>query len=77
MFKKIPIVHLTNNSVESLKVSSIVQSLDNIIYEINPQNDDFYDLPIDVDERLITRQRLYRINDNIVFRLNNGSIIEV
>ena len=61
-----PIDHLTDNKVESLKVISIKQFLDNIIYESNPQNEDFDDLSFDVDERLIARQRLYCINDNII-----------
>ena len=42
------------------------------MYEGNSQNANFYYLPIYGDERLIIRQKLYRINYNIVFRLNNG-----
>ena len=36
------------------------------MYEGNPQSSDFGDLPFDGDERLITRQRIYCINDDIV-----------
>ena len=60
---------LTNNVVERLKVSSIQKLFDNRIYESNHQNDDSDDLPFDGYERLITRQRLYCIHDNIVFKL--------
>ena len=45
LFKKEPIDCLTDNSVERLKVNSKKRSLDNIIYEINNQNADFYYLP--------------------------------
>ena len=55
-----------------LKVSSIEQFLVNRIYEINRQNVDFDDLPFDGDGRLIARRRLYRLNDDILFRLING-----
>ena len=58
-----------------LKVSSIEQSFDNRIYESNPRNADFDDLPFDCDERFITRQRIYCIIDDIVFRLNNDSSV--
>ena len=47
------------------------------MYEINPQNDDFDDLPFDVDQSLITRKRIYRINDDIVNRLNNCLIFDI
>ena len=47
------------------------------MYESNPQNSDFGDLTFYSDERLITRQQIYRINCDIVFRLNNGSIIDI
>ena len=56
LFTKRPIYCLTNNIVERLKVSLIKQSLDNRIYESNPQNDYFGGLPCDRDERLINRQ---------------------
>ena len=44
---------------------------------MNPPNDDFDGLTIYGDERLITRWQIYRINDDIVLRLNNGLIISV
>ena len=47
------------------------------MYVSNPQNSGFYDLPFDGDERLITRRQIYRINDNIKERLNNGLIVDV
>ena len=42
-----------------------------MIYDSNPQNTDFNYLPFDSGERLINRQRLYFINDDIVEILNN------
>ena len=60
-----------------MKVSTIKQSLDNIIYESNPQNDNFNYLPFDGDERLIARWQIYRIKDDIIEGLNNGSIVDV
>ena len=47
------------------------------MYESNPLNVNVDDLPFDGDEMLITRQQLYRINDNIMLRLNNDLIVEV
>ena len=47
------------------------------MHESNPLNYDFDDLNFDGDEKLITRRRLHCINDNIVFRLNNGPNIDV
>ena len=55
LFTKQPINSLTDNSVERLKVNSIKRLLDNIIYESNPQNTDFDDLPFDGDEGWIAR----------------------
>ena len=55
LFKERPIYCLTNNKVERLKVSSIEGSIDNRKYESSPQNDNFYDLPFDGDERLIAK----------------------
>ena len=46
-----------------------------MIYENNPWNSYFDDLPFDGDERLIARRRLYRINDDIIFILINGSSV--
>ena len=60
-----------------MKVSLIKLLLDKIIYESNPQNADFDDLHLDGNGRLITRRRIYRINDDIVFGLNNDSIVYV
>ena len=67
---------LTNNIVKRLKVSSIRQFFDNIIYESNILNDDFNYLPFDGEKRLITGRRLYCINYNTVFRLKNGSSVD-
>ena len=47
---KVTIDCLTNNRVEKLKVSLIEQLFDNVIYESNPQNVDFDDLPFNDDE---------------------------
>ena len=47
------------------------------MYESNPQNADFDDLPFDGDERLITILQINFINDDIIERLNNDSIIDV
>ena len=47
------------------------------MYEVNTQNDDFDDLTFGGDEMLITRRRIYRINDEIVEIPNNGSIVDV
>ena len=44
------------------------------MYENNPQNIDFDDLPFDGDERMITRRRINHINDDIIERLNNGLV---
>ena len=50
---------------------------DNIRYKSNPLNDDFDYVPFGFDSRLITRQMLYSINDNILFRFTNGLSIDV
>ena len=47
------------------------------MYESNPWNADFDDLSFDGNERFITRQWIYRINDDIIERLNNGSIFDI
>ena len=47
------------------------------MYVCNPQNAYFYYLPFNGDQRLIYERRIYRVNDDIVERLNSGSIIEV
>ena len=72
LFTKLPIYCLNDNSVEMLKIIPIYRSLDNKRYKRNPQNNHFNDLPFDDDERLLARQRLYCINNNIVFKLING-----
>ena len=72
LFTKRPMDSLTNNIVEMLNFSLTKKLFDNWMYEGNSQNANFYYLPIYGDERLIIRQKLYRINYNIVFRLNNG-----
>ena len=51
-----------------MNVSPIKLLLDNRRYEGYPQNSDVDDLSFDGDERFIGRQRLYPINDHIVFR---------
>ena len=51
--------------------------MDSLTCVHNPQNNNFYYLPFDDDQRLITRQQTYRINDDIVESLNNGLIIDV
>ena len=61
MFKKLPIDCLTNNSVESLKVSSFKLLLDNRVYKSNSQNSDFYNFPFGGDEILTAIKLLYRI----------------
>ena len=48
------------------------------MYVTNPWNVDFGDSPFDGDERLITRQKTYRINDDVVVeRLNNSLIVDL
>ena len=58
-----------------MRVSSTEQYFDNRMYESYPQNDDFVALSFDGDQRLIYGRRIYCVNDDIVFSLNNGSII--
>ena len=77
LFTKRPIDFLTNNIVERLRVSSIKILFDKWMYESSHQNSKFDDLAFDGDERLITRWRIYRINDDIIERLNNGLIDDV
>ena len=72
VFTKWPLYCLTDNIIETLKVSSIEWLLDNRLYKSNPRNYDLYDLTFDGDKRLISGRQLYRINDDIAFRLNNG-----
>ena len=63
--------------MERFKVCLIGKLLHNRIYKGNIQNSDFEYLPFDGDERFISRQRTYFINDDIVFRLNNGSRVYI
>ena len=77
LFKERLIDHLTDKKIESLKVSFFERLLDKKIYESNPRNADYENLPFGGDEKLIARQQLYRINDTIVFRYINGSSVYV
>ena len=47
------------------------------MYVSNPRKADFYDLHFDCDQRFIYGYQMYSVNDDIVERLNNGSIIDV
>ena len=47
------------------------------MYESNPLNDDFDDLPFGGDKRLIAGQQIYHVNGDIGFRLNNGSTVDI
>ena len=47
------------------------------MYERNPRNADFIDLPFDDDQKLIAGQWIYRVNDDVAFRLNDGFIIDI
>ena len=49
-----------------LKVSLIKRSFDNLKCVSNTPNADFDYLPFDCDQRLITRQIIYSINDIMV-----------
>ena len=75
LFTKQLIYHLKYNILERLKVSSIKRSFDNIMYKSNSWNADLVDLPFDNDKKLISEYQIYNVNDDIIFRLNNGSII--
>ena len=77
MFTKLPIDCLTNDMVDILKVSLIKKILDKWMYVINPWYYDLSDVPFDDDERLIAKRQIYRINNNSVERLNNGSIVDI
>ena len=70
-------IFLNDDIIERLKVGLIKQLFDKWECGDNSRNDNFNDLPFDDYQRLITRQRIYHIHDNIVERLNNSSIIEV
>ena len=45
--------------------------------EIHPQIFDFNGLYFNGDQSLIAGRRIYSVNNNIVFRLNNGSIVDI
>ena len=47
------------------------------MYESNTRNANLLDLTFDGDQRLIYGWRIYPVNDDIVFRLNTGSIIYI
>ena len=47
------------------------------MYEINPQISDFVYLHFDGDQRLIFGRNIYRLNDDIIFRLKNGLILDI
>ena len=50
------LLNMNKGCSQNNEVSSIKRFFDNIIYESNPQNDDFYDLLFDGDERLIVKK---------------------
>ena len=77
LFTELPIYGITNNIRERLKVILTKRSFDNIMNGNNTQNSDFGYLPFDCDERLITIQWIYRINDDVLFMFNNGSSVDV
>ena len=47
------------------------------MYVSNPRNADFDELLFYGDQRLISGRRIYCINDDIIERLNNGSIVDI
>ena len=47
------------------------------MYVSNPQNADISDLTFYGDQRLISRQQIYRVDGDIVESLNNGYIIDI
>ena len=77
LFIKRPIDHLTDNIVERLRVSSIELSFDQWMYDSNSWIFDFVELTFDGDQRLIAGWQIYRENGDIVFRLKNGSVIDI
>ena len=77
LFTKWPIDGLSDNILERLKVSLTNQLFDNRMYESSPQNSDFVDFNFDGDQRLISGQLIYRVNDDIVLGLNNGLIVDI
>ena len=75
--KNQPIYSLTYNILERWKVSSIKRSFGNRMYESNPRNDNFVDLTFDSDQNLITGRKIEGANDDIIFRLRNGLIVDI
>ena len=47
------------------------------MYISNPRSTDLENLPFYDDKRLMAGQRVYHINDDIVFRFNNVLIVDV
>ena len=47
------------------------------MYEINTPNENFIDLPLDGNQRFIAGRRIYFVNGDIVYGLNNGSIVDI
>ena len=47
------------------------------MYESNTWNSNVGELTYGGDERLISGQRIYRVNYDIIFRLNNGLAVDV
>ena len=76
-FTQQPTDCLIDNEVERFKLSYIERLFDNRMYEINHWDFDFYYFPFCFNEMLIDRRQIYRINDDIVFRLNNGLSVYV
>ena len=62
----------TDNTVERLEVSLIKWSFDNWMYVSNPWNENFYYLPFNCDERLITRRQIYHVNYDIIEKAEQG-----
>ena len=69
--------HLKGSIVETLKVSLIGRSFENLKCGSNPRNSYFGYLPSNYYHRLITRHPIDRINDIIAERLNNSSIVDI
>ena len=47
------------------------------MYVSNPWNSDFSDLPFYGDQSLISGLKIYGVNDHIVERFHNGSIVDI
>ena len=77
MFTKIPIDSLNYDKVERLRVISVELFFENLMYVSNTWNENFYDLPLYGYQSLISGQRIYFVNDDIIEMLNNFSISDV